>query len=68
MKECAFEKGNSCTALREKECKGCPFMKTKEELVEGRQRAMARIHALPNPKRYYIIHTYHKQWRGGYDK
>lgn len=68
MNDCAFEKGNICTALREKTCKGCTFMKTKEELIEGRKRAMDRIHNLPNPKRYYIIHTYHKQWRGGLEK
>ena len=66
MRDCAFDEGKFCSALREKECIGCPFKKTRKELVEGRQRAMHRINSLPNPKKQYIIYTYHRQWRGGY--
>ena len=68
MNDCAFNEGRFCTALRKKECKNCTFKKTEEELIVGRRKAMVRIQSLPNPKRYYIIHTYHKQWRGGYEK
>ena len=63
MKDCAFDKSGYCTILRKKGCEGCSFKKTKEELIEGRQRAMERINALPNPKKYYIVHKYHEQWR-----
>ena len=63
MEKCAFEKGNSCTALREKKCKFCTFRKTTEELISGRLKAIERIESLPTPKRHYIVHTYHKQWR-----
>lgn len=63
MNNCAFNKGHSCIALREKDCVGCAFYKTREQLVEGRHRAMDRINALPKTKKYYIIHKYYKQWR-----
>ena len=63
MNNCAFNKGNWCNALREQKCEGCAFYKTREELVEGRQRAMERINGLPKTKKYYIIHKYYKQWR-----
>ena len=64
MRDCAFDAGKDCTALNEKKCSFCPFKKTQKELVKGRQRALCRINSLPNPKKQYIIHTYHRQWRG----
>lgn len=63
MRKCAFDGGNCCTALVEKMCIGCSFKKTKNELIEGRRKALLRVNGLPNPKRTYIIRTYHKQWR-----
>lgn len=64
MTDCAFDKGEYCTALREKECNSCPFEKTREELVEGRRKALHRINNdIPKSTKFYIIHKYYRQWR-----
>lgn len=41
--ECVFLRGKKCLALTEKKCKFCHFMKTREELEEGRAKAAKRI-------------------------
>lgn len=63
MNDCVFEKGRSCTALRHKECNNCTFRKTKEELIEGRQKALDRVRTLPEIKRLYINIKYYGQRR-----
>lgn len=41
--KCAFDYHGDCVALREKQCKGCSFYKTEEELNEGRKKAARRL-------------------------
>lgn len=48
--DCVFyreSKHNGCTALRSRECVGCKFRKTEEELEKGRQKATKRLKKLP---------------------
>lgn len=61
MNKCAFDKGYKCSALTTKECAWCKFRKTKQELEEGRRKAMERIETLPN--KYQIIEKYHSGMR-----
>jgi hypothetical protein len=46
--KCAFDRIYQCAALTHKECVGCRFRKTQEELDEGRERAEDRIMSLPD--------------------
>ena len=48
MDKCVFELelNGQCIALTEKQCVGCNFHKTKEELEEGRKMAIDRINSL----------------------
>ena len=64
MKDCAFYNGDKCSALTEKMCKGCKFFKTKEELIEGRQKADKRIKSLPQTSQSYIKRKYYSRGRG----
>jgi hypothetical protein len=59
MSKCAFDLDKKCAALDKKECKGCGFFKTKEELDEGRKKADARIISLETPLREYIMGKYY---------
>ena len=59
MKDCAFNKDGKCVALKEKQCKGCHFYKTPEELAEGRQKATERIRTLSKSKQAYIKYKYY---------
>lgn len=59
MKDCAFNNGNKCIALNEKQCVGCPFRKTQEELDEGRQKALKRISKLPPKLQAHILTKYY---------
>lgn len=63
MNNCVFARGNECDALKTKQCAGCSFCKTKEELIEGRQKAVDRINNLPEKVRKHIIHKYGRQRR-----
>ena len=58
MYECAFDRGEECAALKYKECKGCHFRKTKEELEEGREKARKRIESMPFVEREHIKQKY----------
>ena len=58
MHECAFDLGKKCFALTEKQCKGCKFRKTNEELAEGREKARRRIESLPIMERNHIKNKY----------
>lgn len=59
MNKCAFDLEKKCAALTDKECKGCRFRKSKEELEEGREKARRRLDSLPIVQREYIKHKYH---------
>ena len=59
MKFCVFNKGEECDALREKNCVGCSFCKTSEELKEGRRKAFERIEKLPLAERIAIHRKYY---------
>lgn len=63
MDNCVFENGNECNALRVKECAGCRFRKTKEELIESREKAAERIDTLPDARFYHIVRKYYPQRR-----
>ena len=60
MKICVFDNGEECDALREKNCFGCPFRKTPEELKEGRRKAYERIEKLPLSERIVIHRKYNQ--------
>ena len=62
MDDCVFNLEKKCKALTEKQCEGCRFRKTQEELLQGRKKALERIWSLPYRKREYIRLKYH---RGG---
>lgn len=59
MNTCVFENETECNALREKNCEGCKFRKTKEELIAGREKAIEHINTLPTEQRNYILRTYY---------
>lgn len=66
MSKCTFEHGEHCSALTEKNCKGCNFRKTEEELESGRKKAQVRLLMLPSFKLSAIRHKYYKgmKWYG----
>ena len=66
MSICAFDKGEECKALKEKNCKGCPFFKTEEELERGRQKALARIRSLPKAVSRRLYRKYYQQRRSNH--
>lgn len=53
--ECVFLKGKKCLALTERKCKLCHFMKTREELEAGREKAEDRINRTFTPEEKYAI-------------
>lgn len=56
--KCAFDRIYQCAALTHKECVGCRFRKTQEELDEGRERAEDRIMSLPDDVQDRIAKKY----------
>ena len=59
LKRCAFNAGDdSCTALTIKKCEGCRFRKSNDELIEGRERAAARIQTFPKDYQAHIKSKY----------
>lgn len=66
MSKCTFEHGEHCEALTEKNCKGCKFRKTEEELDAGRKKAQMRLFMLSSNKLSAIRHKYYKgmRWYG----
>lgn len=49
--DCVFYRATKqveCAALRSRECRGCKFRKTEEELEKGRQKATKRLKRLPH--------------------
>ena len=61
MNNCAFDNGNKCIALCKKQCVGCTFRKTEEEVQEGRRKAKERIKRLPLITRIYITRKYYSK-------
>lgn len=59
MKKCAFDNETNCIALTEKQCNGCKFCKTTDELLAGRQKAEKRISTLPQTAQTYIKRKYY---------
>lgn len=59
MENCYFDRGEKCSALTEKKCKGCRFRKTEEEFKHGRKKAMIRIRSLPSEQQLYILGKYY---------
>jgi hypothetical protein len=55
---CAFEHGTKCVALTDKDCIGCHFKKTREELAEGRKRARMLLARLPEEQQKEIRKKY----------
>lgn len=49
-----------CAALRSRECRGCKFRKTEEELEEGRRKATKRLKRLPHRKFNEIMLKYYR--------
>lgn len=58
---CAFDEGKKrCRALNKKECQGCTFFKTEEELAAGREKAGERIKSLGVDEQIAIDKIYHR--------
>jgi uncharacterized protein (UPF0179 family) len=59
MGKCAFDLDKKCAALTKKDCKGCRFRKTKEELEEGRSKARERIIGMAPHVKNCLVNKYH---------
>lgn len=59
MNKCAFDLGKKCYALKAKECPGCGFRKSEEELVAGKERASRRVATLPAEHQLNIKQKYY---------
>lgn len=59
INECAFKMNEyRCAALSVKDCAGCVFFKTEEELDRGREKAADRIDKLPEDQQDHIRQKY----------
>lgn len=58
---CVFKKENGCMILTHGKCQKCSFMKTREELDNGRRKASERIKSLPMVEKEYIQEKYYDQ-------
>ncbi|CAK7002590.1 hypothetical protein [Tissierella sp.] len=56
--KCFADNGKKCTALRIKDCKGCVFFKTQEQVEESEKKAMDRINSLGEYIENNVINTY----------
>jgi hypothetical protein len=64
MCDCVFSIRTKCEVLTEKNCEGCHFRKTREELQQGRAKATERIRSLPLNKQEHIRLKYYTRCRG----
>lgn len=64
MCDCVFSIRTKCGVLTEKNCEGCHFRKTREELLQGREKAAERIRSLPPDKQEHIRLKYPTRCRG----
>lgn len=60
MENCVFDKGETCSALTTHNCENCSFCKTKQELIDGREKARERIESLPKKQYDAIKQKYYK--------
>lgn len=67
--KCVFDGEDVCFALVTKDCNGCGFRKTEEELRYGRRKAIEKILRKPNANeiiRKYELTPYvdeYREWR-----
>jgi len=64
MIKCAFDKEGECAVLSVKSCEKCSFFKSKEKLIEGREKAEKRIKRLPIRQQAYIYDKYYSKRLG----
>ena len=55
---CARDRGTTCEALVDKNCEGCRFYITMENLRSAQKNSVRRIRKLPREKRNAIKETY----------
>lgn len=60
---CAFDLDEKCSALLVKDCKGCTFYKTKEQLKAGREKATERLMTMDRNFLDYVKGKYYNQRR-----
>lgn len=65
---CAFDRKTHCAALTDRDCPGCCFFKTPEQLDEGRERAIDRIYKLPEEQQDHIRQKYKNEYRSSMDE
>lgn len=58
MDKCFADNGSKCTALTFKDCEGCTFFKTQEQVEESEKKAMNRINSLGERMKNSVINTY----------
>lgn len=58
MSVCCFKLEKRCAVLKEMQCRGCSFRKTRAELLEGREKALDRLLSLPPEVRNPLIQKY----------
>ena len=58
MSNCAFNRKGECIALNIKQCEGCAFFKTTEEVNRGRQKALKRVKSLTPTLSRYLCRKY----------
>ena len=56
--DCFAYKPKKCVALNKKQCSGCRFYKTEEQVKTERKKAMERILSLDEDTRNHITGTY----------
>lgn len=65
MIKCAFDvKEGECAVLNEKSCEKCRFFKSREKLLEGREKAEKRVKRLPKELQHYIYDKYYSKRLG----
>lgn len=64
MDNCAFDRDGFCVALKEKQCDGCKFRKTEQEVYDSRMKAAHRLDSLPKRLKIHIARKYYNtEWR-----
>lgn len=58
MDKCFADNGSKCTVLRTKNCEGCRFFKTQQQVEESEKNAMNRIESLDRHMRNNITNVY----------
>ena len=61
MIKCAFDGEDKCLVLSEKSCEKCSFFKSKQKLIEGREKAEKRIKSLSDKKQSVIYDKYYSK-------